>query len=795
MLKVISSLLVSSFFFLAPITAFADEAGVKAQVEEIAEGLLERLPLDQRIVIKALSPEESGLPEDFLRKLSSDLEAALLLASEFEINLANRLTTEDLWAEAVEFGDADFDELYAASQADIVLMITPRATGAGVEISVTAYRLLGDDAGQVIASSGTVVLAMDMENSLGVDINSLNDQMAQVLQEIEAVGQTGGLISNANTYAEFYHNARIFQQRGEVDLAMNNYEQALSQDVVFVDPLLDLLTLATARYGESGAQRYFEMRVEPNLPEELIALSQINRGQVTLSEIYSESDIFDRDVFPPLLAVWLEKQSLEEIASNVDISTRKYTDDYVFLESARIVLESYQSGEFQRYFIDKVFAATFIDVTQLEIAISKINRFEYSSFIIAYQPGAPEQYLEIENCTVARWGETSMGREVTTSMITDPNFLVQRVEGRIAARPWCEGVEYEVEGGQWWQQDGTQSVRNFSNSGGFEVNDIEHIGETGECPFQPNLDRVVFGDICGESEYYAIGRLLITDNVDITEPIIVRMGVHGAEEKLLFYDTDISVDGTFFSKLPAPLGATAGEGEHYFEPHRNRWLYAPGLVQSSLQSFQMYDEFRPTPMISEIRYTDQSGNLQVVKNGMVGLPYMWQDRDYNDQESFGFDGGKSYPIVRAQYTLSGLLEMTTSNYLEDRLASSTFFDSYERYQSFLTEQKNSAVSTAIIQRIRDVFIRETSADREFLQQSLRQFGFYTSRVDGQWGSGTEDAFQGLFYLLAQHYPNQEYLEDYNLSGGRFTRNDVVDFWNAVAGCDQGQLLSITDTCN
>lgn len=102
-----------------------------------------------------------------------------------------------------------------------------------------------------------------------VNVNSLNKQMAQVLSEIFNVGQTGGLVSDPNTYAEFYHNARLLQQRGAIDLAMQAYEQALFKGYLFVDPLLDLLDLANARYGEDGAKIYFEDKIKIESPSNL----------------------------------------------------------------------------------------------------------------------------------------------------------------------------------------------------------------------------------------------------------------------------------------------------------------------------------------------------------------------------------------------------------------------------------------------------------------------------------------------------------------------------------------------
>ena len=173
---------------LAPIMVLADE--VTDIVNDVAAKLVQQLPMDKKIALKSLSPDETGLPEDFLRKLTSDLEAALLTASDFEINLANRATMEDVWQEAIEFNNADFDDLYEDANADVMLMMSPRAISSGVEIAITAYALTGNNIGKTLASSGSVLLPIDLKANLGVDVNDLNKQMAQVLAEIEKVGQT-----------------------------------------------------------------------------------------------------------------------------------------------------------------------------------------------------------------------------------------------------------------------------------------------------------------------------------------------------------------------------------------------------------------------------------------------------------------------------------------------------------------------------------------------------------------------------------------------------------------------------
>ena len=336
------------FVMLAPFQVAADE--VTDVVNDVAAKLVQQLPMDKKIALKSLSPEETGLPEDFLRKLTSDLEAALLTSSDFEINLANRATMEDVWQEAVEFNNADFDDLYKDANADVMLMMSPRAISTGVEIAITAYALTGDNVGKTLASSGSVLLPIDLQANLGVDVNDLNQQMSQVLAEIEKVGQTGGLISNPNTYAEFYHNARLLQQRGEVDLAMRNYEQALAEGYLFVDPLLDLLDLANARYGEAGTKKYFEKKIKDNIPRELGELGALVLGGDPMGLV---QPILDREItFSPLLTTWLQ-QTYNDWNRFDTLTVGKAKTI-----AAQLISSDYKSGKFQTFYVDKIRGAT-----------------------------------------------------------------------------------------------------------------------------------------------------------------------------------------------------------------------------------------------------------------------------------------------------------------------------------------------------------------------------------------------------------------------------------------------------
>ena len=351
-MRVLKKFRIFSYVLIAFVTmttgSLADE--VTEVLNNVAAKLVQQLPMDKKIALKSLSPDETGLPEDFLRKITSDLEAALLTASDFEINLANRATMEDVWQEAVEFNNADFNELFKSANADVMLMISPRAISTGVEIAITAYSLTGDNVGKTLASSGSVFLPIDLQANLGVDVNDLNKQMAQVLAEIEKVGQTGGLISNPNTYAEFYHNARLLQQRGEVDLAMRNYEQALAEGYLFVDPLLDLLDLANARYGEAGTKKYFEKKIKDNIPRELADLGSLVLGGDPIELV---QPILDKEItFSPLLSTWIQQTYMDWNRFDTLTVGKARTI------AAQLISADYKSGKFQTFYVDKIRGAT-----------------------------------------------------------------------------------------------------------------------------------------------------------------------------------------------------------------------------------------------------------------------------------------------------------------------------------------------------------------------------------------------------------------------------------------------------
>ena len=315
---------------------------LKPFYNELAQKLLNDLPLDKKMALKSLTPEESGLPEEFLLNLISNLEESLLDMSDFEINLTNRLSIESIWEEAIEFNNANFEDVILAAQSDILLMVSPRALADGIEISITAYATSGESTGKVLASTGSKLLPIDLESVLGVNVTSLNDQMSVVISEIQKIGQAGGIISEPTTYAEYYHNARIFRQRGETDLALRNFEQAIDSDFLFVDPIDDLLSLAVARYGQAGAKQYYLKKIRMKLPSELQLYADLFIGSDLLDAAKLISS--DKTIFSPYKSLFMRRHE------------GPYGSDEVFKRAWKNainhVYEDYRDGTFQSYYLD-----------------------------------------------------------------------------------------------------------------------------------------------------------------------------------------------------------------------------------------------------------------------------------------------------------------------------------------------------------------------------------------------------------------------------------------------------------
>ncbi|MBN8533002.1 MAG: adenylate/guanylate cyclase domain-containing protein [Rhizobiales bacterium] len=76
-------------------------------------------------------------------------------------------------------------------------------------------------------------------------------------QAFEKLAKSGGLVKDASSAAELYHNARTFEARGESANARRDYLALAALDTDYIDPLLRLSALIRAQDGRAGAREIF----------------------------------------------------------------------------------------------------------------------------------------------------------------------------------------------------------------------------------------------------------------------------------------------------------------------------------------------------------------------------------------------------------------------------------------------------------------------------------------------------------------------------------------------------------
>jgi hypothetical protein len=280
-------------------------------------------------------------------------------------------------------------------------------------------------------------------------------------------------------------------------------------------------------------------------------------------------------------------------------------------------------------------------------------------------------------------------------------------------------------------------------------------------------------------EFSALANLYITDEVDTSKPIF--MSANPIDEFTTEWSLfDISIDGTQFDPAGVNLDTNqllSGGDVKFNVLQPNKWLYAPGVLQSSVG----------VNSVKEIRYTDIYGNSKTVRPTAFHYRSTWS--------SFG-DG---VPVIdRAdEFVMENSQLLGAREYFEKNLETNiNFFMAMNlplKLPPYLTKDTNEIpqFDIALFER---TFSRFSPKSRRALQNGLKQMGLYKSSVDGKWGKGTRDSFKQFFKFLDSYYPNRDYIIKFGFDDGMITKQEFADFWNATYGCDSDQLLSVTSVC-
>ena len=140
---------------------------------------------------------------------------------------------------------------------------TSRETADRVEKAAADTRKEVADAADAIKKTGadTVAAAQAAKNAAEATAESTR-RVAESLDDLKsgyaALMSKGGVIAKADRPSAHYHNARVYQSRGETANAMESYRKFFSfPDLGFVDPHLKYQSLLKVQQGPAGAREVY----------------------------------------------------------------------------------------------------------------------------------------------------------------------------------------------------------------------------------------------------------------------------------------------------------------------------------------------------------------------------------------------------------------------------------------------------------------------------------------------------------------------------------------------------------
>ena len=164
-----------------------------------------------------------------------------------------------------------------------------------------------------------------------------------------------GIDQDPRTPAEFYHNARVQELSGRFAQAFADYEKYVASNQSFVDPLLSYLQLLRSQQGNEAAVEMFaslRKRFPENLAIEFVSLRLLS-GDRRLSGL-EEFVTRHTDFLPAIL-------DIADHFSSTKMPGRTSVDAEHERDQLRVFIRSVESGDFERFYLDKNLAAKLLD--------------------------------------------------------------------------------------------------------------------------------------------------------------------------------------------------------------------------------------------------------------------------------------------------------------------------------------------------------------------------------------------------------------------------------------------------
>jgi len=232
-----------------------------------------------------------------------------------------------------------------------------------VEEATTASR---DAAERVEDAASTMEHATEATETAARDMHEATEKVVQTLDELRegfaALTQTGGIIADPKRPQEYYHNARLYEQRGDTAQAMRNYRAFFGfDDLVFVDPHLRFQSFLKLQNGLAGAREvYYDLK----------------KGSKSLAMEFAWNLLLDGDARTKGLEAFLEQHpdfapawyELSRDYSVARLGTQSMADKRREKELLRRFLALQEEKGFLRYYLDQAVAAEQVEDAKERLA-------------------------------------------------------------------------------------------------------------------------------------------------------------------------------------------------------------------------------------------------------------------------------------------------------------------------------------------------------------------------------------------------------------------------------------------
>ena len=197
-------------------------------------------------------------------------------------------------------------------------------------------------------------------------------KLDEIQKEFSSISEKGGIIENAIRPEQYYHNARIYEQRGDYINARKSYNNYFSFKLNFIDPHLRYQKFLKVQEGNAGAREIYSIIYE-NDKRPIIEFARILLFDPPKRTEMLKAFISKNPDFTPAFYE-LSKEYSEIRKGTQSLSDKK--NELEYLEKFTLLKDE---GKFLKFFVDNEIASEWSEYVEKRLkALSLLSNLKQS---------------------------------------------------------------------------------------------------------------------------------------------------------------------------------------------------------------------------------------------------------------------------------------------------------------------------------------------------------------------------------------------------------------------------------